>query len=401
MLFLSTTDGLLLKSHSRFGSGKLLTREEIHSGLIVCHEDENGISHESKIQEDEDPPSPKYMLRMRSSPSDLDRPSILKGEEDNYLEREENGRKDRVSKNNQKIQDENEKYLATVRENGLYPCPIQNNLMRLCKETYQSQGALDRHIDSEKHKFPSVNARTKAVVMATAEDDGVLSAGKYVNRSHAVPRQLNLHLVADETMAEEDKYFFRNGCYNRPERKKATRMSDALKCDLREMFDVGLANPSAKISATKAHKLLEEKKTEDGRFKYSHNPMNTNGKLPSINQIAAFFSQEKNRRSKPSKDDEDDGSYEKMTNDQLHNLLTSRNLPSKPNQFPLLSTILIFLDILDPDKLEDVQEDYSSWTVKRLKTEIGDRSLDISKPKGQLIMLLKLSDECIAMNEGG
>jgi hypothetical protein len=56
--------------------------------------------------------------------------------------------------------------------------------------------------------------------------------------------------------------------------------------------------------------------------------------------------------------------------------------------------------MLDPDKIDDEQENYSSWTVNKLKTEIGNRPLDISKPKSQLITLLKLSDECIAINEG-
>jgi hypothetical protein len=387
-----------LKSHSRFGTGKLLTSEEIHSGLIVCN-DEDGISHESKLQEGENPPAPKYKLRMSSSRSNLNRPSIFKGAEDNYLEREENGRNDRVSRNNQKIKKENEMKLATLMDAGLYPCPIQDDHLRQCKKLYQTQRALDQHIASAKHKFPSINGVTKAIAMAI-EEEGVISSGKFVNKSQAVARNLNLHLIAEETIEEEERIEFSKGCYNRRQRKKGTKMLDSLKHDLRAMFNIGLANPSAKISATKALKLLEEMKTEDGRFKYSHNPMNLNGKLPSINQIAAFFSQEKNKRNKPSKDDEDDGTYEKMKNEQLQNLLASRDLPNKPNQFLLLSTILIFHDMLDPDKIDDEQENYSSWTVNKLKTEIGNRPLDISKPKSQLITLLKLSDECIAINEG-
>ena len=295
-----------------------------------------------------------------------------------------------MSKNNQKLIDANESTLVEIRKCGLFPCSERNEKLRQCEMYYQSQGALDKHVANQKHKFSGGDAITKAFMLAT-DEDGVLSSGKFVNRSQAVPRNLNLELINEETINETDKYWYIKGCYNRPKRKRGTRMSEALRNDLKAMFDVGATQASSKISATKALRKLEAMKMEDGRFKYTYNETNSNGKLPSESQIAAFFSSEKIRRSKPAK--EDDGSYIKMSIEMLQGILVSRNLPSISCRSSLFSAILFLHDQLDPEKIdEEPADDYTSWSIGKMKGEIGTRQLDISKPKIQLVTLLTLSD---------
>jgi hypothetical protein len=51
----------LLYHHSRFGSGKLLSNEEINKSLLICH-DVGEKTIQERLEDGEAPPAPMYTL---------------------------------------------------------------------------------------------------------------------------------------------------------------------------------------------------------------------------------------------------------------------------------------------------------------------------------------------------
>jgi hypothetical protein len=309
----------------------------------------------------------------------------------NYLEREEKGRNDRVSKNNEELLKKNSDYTNNLTEAGLFPCTACNDLMQQCRRTFQSKRALDDHEKNGKHKFPSVTTLTEATRMAI-NTGGVLSSGTFVNRSTAIERDLRLQLILETNIDESERDWFRPGCFNKPKRKKGTPMKAALRADLLQMYEEG-DRTNAKISATNALRKLTDMKNSDGSRKYTFNSSNPNGPLPDEKKIKSFFACESLRRKKPATDG--DGGYSKMKKDDLQNLLAARDLCNKPGTVLFFATLLTLHDQLDEcdDKGDDA--DYVNWSMADIRQEISNRDwrgLDISKPKTQLISLLELSD---------
>jgi hypothetical protein len=89
-------------------------------------------------------------------------------------------------------------------------------------------------------------------------------------------------------------------------------------------------------------------------------------------------------REQLSSNNNDRGSYAKLKTTDLQRILSERQLPIK--NAPLLKKILILHDGASDDSK------YSSWAVKELTDEIGNRGFDISSQKKKLTTLLTLSD---------
>ena len=379
-------DSLIIRKHSRHGKGKLISKKEIDESMRICY---NGEVDEEKLEDGEYPPAPCYNLYRATQRYDI---NALKESGVTCQEKKENDLKDRVSKCNRDLQYHNAELLAQKTMAGLFPCSACDDQFQLCRSVFMSKEHLEKHERSNKHKFPKINTITKAFMQAVNEN-GVLSSAKFSrNRSTAAPRgDLGLELVLESNIEERD--WFQDGCYNKPKKKPATRMSEALKSDLLEMFEEGLRTNS-KYSPKAALDVLTKMVNPDGRCKYSHHPENLNEPLPDEGRIKSFFSSENTRRKKPST--EKDFGYASMKIDELMEELAKRDLPNKANTLFFLRTILCLHDhITCFEKEPEDDEGYESWKVKSLKTEIVRRELDISTTKNQLITMLILSDVLI------
>jgi len=379
--------GLVLRSHSRRGEGKLISFSEVSENLSLF--DSTNCS-ESQLGTDEDPPAPQYTLFRTSQRSDKRQ---LKDDGLTHLERKESAMKDKVSIINQKMEERVNKKLLEQAAAGIYPCMAVNDQHQRCTRIFLTLKGLNNHLDDPepKHEFSSTSLKTTMFLGAIDEKEGALAAANFTNRSPAILKDLQLVLVPMALIP--NLLAFKDGCYNKPERKKSTRMTEALKKDLTEMFDEG-ERTKAKYSPEQAYEKLRNIKLDGGRSKYSHAPENINGPLPDESRIKSFFHQLKVKRAKPPKEDL---GYASKSNIVLKAILTSRNLSNNTDTASFLKQLFHLHDLVTPGA-EELNYSSPSWNKDALEAELINRyGQELSKPKSRLIAMLKLSDEYAMM----
>ena len=387
-------DKLILRKHSRHGKGKSIFKKEIHDSISVSYD---GEPDDQKLADGQDPPEPRCTLYRSTQSNGV---NILRGNgETSYLEKKERDLSDKVSRNNGKLENQIAQLLDKKTAAGLFPCCARNDQSQICKSVFQKKKCLEEHVAKNKHKFPKSTSITKAF-QHVVNEKGVLACTN--NRSTAVPKgDFGLELVLENQMEEHD--WFQDGCYNKPKRKPATRMTQALRADLMALFEDGQLT-GVKYTPETAYRILANMKNPDGRCKYSHHPENPNGPLPEPGRIKNFFNTESQKRKHPSTggNEVESTGYNTMKNHALQEELARRNLPNKPNSQLFLRILLCLHDEVvnlneEPKDDEGSEEDevYETLSVKKLKEKIELRELDIKTPKSQLITMLILSDALI------
>jgi len=229
----------------------LISQGEIQESIQIC--DSNA---ETDLENDDGPPAPGYFLYKSSRNGEKKQ---LKDDGMTYLERKESSLKDRVSINNAKIEESIKERSSKQKVLGLYPCTVINDRNQRCKRLFSTLRGCNDHMTAGVHQFPNASLHTR-VFLKGNDEGGCLQSAKFKNRSQAIPKDLRLELVLKDTIQDWEP--FKNGCYNKPSRKKITRMSEELRKDLIEMYEEG-ERTKAKYSADQAR---EKTKTyETGR----------------------------------------------------------------------------------------------------------------------------------------
>ncbi len=286
------TGGIKLLKHSRWSAGKFIPLEDIRQKWIYDDEAGDDSSNNENLALRSYPPAPNY-TKHRSLGNAADRCTLEV--KDNYLEMKESKKKERISRNNQRLLEKNDQETDALTASGLFPCRQCNDLYQRCMRTFSNQKNLDNHMVSGNHRYPSLTGMTKATIMAV-NNTGVLSSAKFINRSTAIPRDLKLELATMDVTDSNDYCY--PGCLNKPKHKKGTSMSPSLKTDLLDIFNSGQGTKAKRnalntLNLLKSMTIIVEGVT---RLKYSDADDNDHGPLPNGSQIRSFFSQESNRR---------------------------------------------------------------------------------------------------------
>uniref|UniRef100_A0A7S2KBE3 Uncharacterized protein n=1 Tax=Leptocylindrus danicus TaxID=163516 RepID=A0A7S2KBE3_9STRA len=180
---------------SGYGPGHFFPLETVVGGWkSCCCAESDGCLIEPKNYDIEDPSS-----------TDNDGVQVYSLEKS--MIRKEKKITDKLSSQNLSTLESNEARLKDLRKKGIFPCPIfDKNSLSYCTCEYQSSFALEKHLTEDNHKFASMDARSRLLVMSS---NGFLCRGSRPNRAFEASSEA-ADTDVDKNIAAADETAFDN-----------------------------------------------------------------------------------------------------------------------------------------------------------------------------------------------
>ena len=185
-------------------------------------------------------------------------------------------------------------------EKGVHRCNYINPLgKKRCICSYLSRKALDAHMTSGKHKYPSQNVVDSSVSIV-ANAGGIMASGGHHNRL-AEYDETEVH-DGEGLGKSEGTDWHNTGCYLKPGRRPNTVFKQELKIDLLSFYldgeksEGGDKKGKSKYTKEEAFNKLNDMRRDGGFRKYSSR--SEFGPLPTVEQIVTIFQSYKKERAK-------------------------------------------------------------------------------------------------------
>ena len=262
-------------------------------------------------------------------------------------------------------------YIKKREEKGFFCCgKVEETTMNRCMCSFVTRKGMNAHIGKGDCRFPAMDLKTKLHKMHLSGMFALsLATGSMTNRYND-PNSKGEVVVnegnADVRVHEEVRSSWcEPGCYRKPESKN-TSVSKSLIQDLDFLFMQGFQTDGPKqgtnkYTAEQARAYLLNLFIDGGRRKYSHDPNNKNGPIPSCQYIKSWFSRRK----------------KKMADTEIRKKARSQQINSADN---------------DEEDL-GVLDDYQRWNMNKLKGEVANRMGTKFSKKNFLIETLQLDDK--------
>ena len=305
---------------------------------------------------------------------------------------------DRIDRSKVKLEENWKSYQERLCKSGLHPCPkICRKTGNRCTKIYSSSKALDRHISKGigKCNFPPIDLETNMHLLHQSGKIAFsLATGTMTNRAHAA--EVNTFEATEgSSRLHKNAIYCKCGCYNtnRPEHFRA---SEALKKDLETLFLAGLQtdhvekSASNKYTPVQALAFLSNLQLENGRRKYSLDPSNPNGPLPTLKYIKSWFGRRARKQIQTDNIDDDCG-YQSTSQKKLKDLVKAR--------FPMLRLTqkhLIMKMLALHFELTGVDEGEASNLDKKTTSELKQICQVLKLPcegRPLLVQLLEMEDK--------
>ncbi len=254
---------------------------------------------------------PRYLIlnvTYQAEPTTDNSRSVRK--ETSFKERKLQKLNDRKTRRNEKVEAREKELMLTKEEHGIFQCSFQNRVGALCCKEFHKKEQRDEHAlkqDPNCHTFRSISSST-AVIQRYLDPLNAskicFGVGSHVNTNDAVrDKSPGVNDQSAQFYYHEGigNFWFKCGCYNKRS-DKGHRHSIALLMDFERMFQIGKQDKSKKYNDSKAYEELAAMTVEiDGnkRLKYSYDPNNKNGPVPSKQKIKSWFSTRSGTNGKP------------------------------------------------------------------------------------------------------
>lgn len=294
-----------------------------------------------------------------------------------FQERKMESNLHKIERSEAKLNKQWNDYKSTMKQSGLFCCPKKcSQTQSRCLCIFSSEAMLNRHQTNGKCKFPPVDLSTNLHLLhLNGKIAFSLATGTMTNKASAANMK-PLH-VQDGNPDLTPAIWFSRGCYNSV-RKKGTRASKALQSDLEHLFlaghqvnnkDKGAAN---KYTPLQALTYLKNLTLENGRRKYSDDPLNVNGPLPTIQYIKSWFGR-RARKMLHEDSDHDDSFYDDITDHDLNEMSEDKlkSIVKKSLSLPRITekTLLIKLLPMLCDLNGDIGTSSEHKALKELRLE--------------------------------
>lgn len=272
----SDSNQITTYSHSGYGNGIKFSVEKIKANF------------------DKTPTQPQYNVSMRVNAEETKTHSS-----ESHQSRVKKANLYRRDAANDKKKTEHQVIIEAARAKNLFRCDETHpTTMACCSFTTFKEDEMNKHKTSGVHSFPNSNLTDAAIGWATQETS-TLRYGTLGNRSSShysthTDIKDGLHNVSDKDA------HFKPGCYCKPARKKAERLSEMVKKLLIDMFEEGDAKDGKnkkgknKWTPQEAEKKLEQMRDKDGLLLFYHG--GTHGPVPTVDKIKAIWSRHKARK---------------------------------------------------------------------------------------------------------
>ena len=209
-----------------------------------------------------------------------------------------NKARDNMTKHNVKVIENHKKVLLSAAQKGVFYCSEEIDGCR-CMCAFSTKGGLERHMKAKNHRYPTTDLSSWIHQLHLNGNFAFsLAVGTRTNRSKAVNKGTQFTVkeckTYPETHPDVDSNWFSDGCYTK-QRKVPFRASESLKSDLENLFLEGFISDRPKKGENKYTGLtalihLKNLRLSNARRKYSYDPKNKNGPLPTKEYIKAWFS---------------------------------------------------------------------------------------------------------------
>ena len=302
------------KHHSLHGSGVVYIFDD-REGLKL--EENKGLDQEaaqgtttfipmSKSNSDIKQDAWSHILASTFSPDDHVTPSLQSAL--SWQERKKEGREMKIDKANKRVNERWDTFVSEREKAGLFCCNfIQKETGNRCMKTFQSKYCLQRHKNEKcpRHRFPTVNLMTNLHICHMKGDFAFsLATGGGGTIKNRLTVGVKIEVDDGKEEVREHAVFshswFAPGFYRRENAKRFLPTKSLIQ-DLQRLFlegedrsHGGSKRNASKYSPEMALSCLRNMKLQgSGRRKYSPQPDNINGPLPTIQYIKGKFSRMK------------------------------------------------------------------------------------------------------------